>query len=108
MTPDSNGTRTRTLVALALAALLPAACATMDGSEAGAPRIPEDAVEATRTESNGDVVTEYRVNGALSMVRITPARGPTYYLIDSDGDGRLDRTPQGTRDTPVYFKLYGW
>ena len=42
------------------------------------------------------------------MVRIVPARGPTYYLTDSDGDGRLDRTPQGTRDAPVYFKLYGW
>ena len=108
MTPDSNGTMTRTLVALALAALLPAACATMDGGEAGEPQIPEGAVEATRTESNGDVVTEYRVGGAISMVRIVPPHGPTYYLTDADGDGRIDRTPHGTRDTPVYFKLYGW
>jgi hypothetical protein len=95
------------LAALALAALLPAACATMDGA-AGEPDIPAGAVEATRTESNGDTVTEYRVNGALAMVRIVPARGVTYYLMDADGDGRLDRTPHGTRDTPVYFKLYGW
>jgi hypothetical protein len=102
-------TRTRpahAVTALAVLALA-AGCAT-GPQDPTQPPIPEGSEQATRTESNGDVVTEYRVNGALSMVRITPARGPTYYLIDSDGDGRLDRTPQGTRDTPVYFKLYGW
>ncbi|UHQ20342.1 DUF2782 domain-containing protein [Lysobacter sp. KIS68-7] len=91
--------------AIALAALLPAACATVDPN---APPTPANAAESTRTETNGDVVTEYRVNGALAMVRISPKRGPVYYLVDSDGDGHLDRTPQGTRDTPVYFKLYEW
>jgi len=98
----------RTLV-LALAALLPAACATMADDNAGAPPVPPPgAAEATRVESNGDTVTEYRVGGAVAMVRIVPKNGPTYYLVDSDGDGRLDRTPHGTTDTPVYFKLYGW
>ena len=97
------------LVALAvsLSATL-AACSTYAEAGAGTPPIPAGAVEATRTESNGDVVTEYRVGGTLAMVRIVPNRGPTYYLTDSDGDGRLDRTPHGTRDAPVYFKLYGW
>ena len=98
----------RVALALSIAALA-AGCSTYAGADAGgAPPIPSDAVASTRTESNGDVVTEYRVGGAISMVRIVPAKGPTYYLTDSDGDGRLDRTPQGTRDAPVYFKLYGW
>jgi len=94
----------RTLVTSALLAAL-AACATMDE---GAPPVPAGAVEATRTEANGDVVTEYRVGGQLAMVRVQPVQGPTWYLVDSDGDGRLDRTRGSARDAPVYFKLYSW
>ena len=99
----------RFILCLALAAAA-SGCGTFAGADAdaGAPPIPAGAVEATRTESNGDVVTEYRVGGAIAMVRIVPAKGPTYYLTDADGDGRIDRTPHGTRDAPVYFKLYGW
>jgi len=93
--------------ALSSACLLLPACATTDGM-AGEPEIPADAVESIRTEANGDVVAEYRVGGRIAVVKITPARGPTYYLTDTDGDGRLDRTGHGTRDVPVYFKLYGW
>ena len=93
--------------ALLSACLLLPACATTDGM-AGEPEIPADAVESIRTEANGDVVAEYRVGGRIAVVKITPARGPTYYLTDTDGDGRLDRTGHGTRDVPVYFKLYGW
>ena len=103
MNPHAART-TRSLVILALAAAL-VACASVDPN---APRIPAGAVASTRTESNGDVVTEYRVNGALAMVRIVPNRGLTYYLVDSDGDGRIDRQPHGSRDVPVYFKLYEW
>ena len=95
---------TRSLTIFALAASV-AACASVDPN---APPEPAGSEQATRTESNGDVVTEYRVNGALAMVRISPKRGPVYYLVDSDGDGHLDVTPHGTRDTPVYFKLYEW
>jgi len=84
-------------------------CASMtDTSATAGVEIPADAVESIRTESNGDIVSEYRVGGRLAVVKITPARGPVYYLTDSDGDGRIDRTPLGTRDVPVYFKLYGW
>ena len=104
---DSRSLRTVARAAVALAVLLPAACAST-GPNDPPPVPPPGATEATRVESNGDVVTEYRVNGSVAMVKITPNRGPTYYLLDADGDGRLDRTPHGTTDTPVYFKLYGW
>ena len=89
--------------------LLLSGCASVESSSATAGvEIPPDAVESIRTESNGDVVAEYRVGGQLALVKITPSRGPTYYLTDTDGDGRIDRNRDGTRDTPVYFKLYGW
>ena len=73
---------------------------------ADAPPIPANAVETTHTESNGDVISEYRVAGQLRMVRVQPARGPVYYMIDSNDDGRLDRSKGEV--SPVYFKLYGW
>lgn len=35
-------------------------------------------------------IEEYRVNGELYKVKITPSVGPSYYLIDTNGDGNLD------------------
>lgn len=35
-------------------------------------------------------IQEFRKNGELYMVKIIPAIGPAYYLIDTDGDGTLD------------------
>ncbi len=90
----------RHAVLLTATALL-AACATLGGT----PEIPEGAVGNTRTEANGDVVTEYRVGTELRMVKVEPARGPAYYLYDRDGDGRVD---QDDRAPMTYYKLFGW
>ena len=46
--------------------------------------------EVTIIETDREVIQEYRVNGRLYMVRITPQSGPPYYLLDIDGDGQLD------------------
>ncbi|HET6395326.1 MAG TPA: DUF2782 domain-containing protein [Pseudoxanthomonas sp.] len=92
------------LPAAALAALLAAAgCATT-----GQPPVDVSGAEvASRTLENGDVLEEYRVAGQLRMVRITPVRGPAYYLYDRDGDGALDRDERD--DLPqVYWKLFQW
>ncbi len=98
--------RTSLLIAVPLLhACLLAACTSI-GHGADAPPIPANAVESTRTERNGDVISEYRVQGQLRMVRVQPARGPVYYMIDSNGDGRLDSDKGEV--SPVYFKLYGW
>lgn len=37
-------------------------------------------------------VEEYRINGQLYMVKITPDVGAAYYLVDTDGDGSLETT----------------
>lgn len=87
---------------LMTAMLALAACATTGGGEAD---IPEDAVPSTRTEANGDTITEYRVGTQLRMIKVVPARGPTYYLYDRNGDGIVDpddRTPM------TYYKLFEW
>ena len=69
-----------------------------------------DAQVAVRTEPNGDVIEEYRVAGQLRMVKVTPSRGAAYYLMDENGDGRLDRSKGASEKdvSPVYWKLYGW
>jgi hypothetical protein len=83
-------------------ALLMSACATLGGDD----DIPEDAVETTRTEPNGDQVTEFRVDGRLRALKVVPSRGPTYYLYDRNGDGVVDEERDGVQ--PVYFKLFEW
>ncbi len=35
-------------------------------------------------------VQEYRRGGVLYMVKVIPDKGPAYYLIDTNGDGKLD------------------
>ena len=97
--------------ALLIAPLLAlAGCAAM-GLSSNDPAVDlADAQVAVRTEANGDVIEEYRVAGQLRMVKVTPSRGAAYYLMDENGDGRLDKSKgAGAKDiSPVYWKLYGW
>lgn len=79
------------------------ACANI-AARRGEPDIPADAVAATRTEANGDTITEYRVAGQLRVVKVQPLRGPAFYLQDRNGDGR----PDDDNVSPVYFKLFKW
>lgn len=35
-------------------------------------------------------IKEYRINGRVYMIKITPKMGIPYYLVDTDGDGSFD------------------
>lgn len=61
-----------------------------------------------RTQDNGDRVEEYRQNGRLYMVKVTPRNAPPYYLLDTNGDGRLDAKDGEGRVAPVYWTIYEW
>ena len=95
-----------------LAALLLGACASsgealpVPQTADGVPLVPEDSVEAVVVQDNGDVVHEYRVQGQLVMLKVVPARGPTYYLIDRNGDGRV--SPEDGEAPTTYYKLFSW
>ena len=89
----------------ALAALLLAACASVPDDPTLA---LTDADIRTRTEANGDVISEYRVAGQLRIVKIVPKVGVTYYLIDDDNDGRLDRRRGEGPISPVNYTLFKW
>ena len=46
--------------------------------------------EVRITPKNDSQIKEYRINGALYMIEVTPAKGPPYYLVDVDGDGVME------------------
>ncbi|MBI5461862.1 MAG: DUF2782 domain-containing protein [Gammaproteobacteria bacterium] len=48
----------------------------------------EPEVTIIRTEDR--TVEEYRINGQLYMIKVTPSKGVPYYLVDADGDGNLE------------------
>lgn len=65
--------------------------------------IPEPEVRIiTRPQ---ETVEEYRVGGALYMIKVTPKQGAAYYLVDTDGDGNLEtqRSALGPR-----MAIPGW
>lgn len=93
----------QTRIAILFAVLALAACATAGPEQ----MLAEGSVPTTRTEANGDVITEYRIGGTLKMVKVVPARGPTYYIYDRNGDGVV--TEADAHKGPLtYYKLFGW
>ncbi len=43
--------------------------------------------QITVIEKEGDVIEEYRVNGQLYMMKVTPKHGKPYYLHKEDQEG---------------------
>lgn len=55
------------------------------------PRVPEDFEPAITIIDRGEgKIEEYRANGKLYMIKVTPKKGRPYYLVDADGDGMLE------------------
>ena len=68
------------------------------------------APDITITRNKKAEMTEYRVNGKLYMVKISPKNAPAYYMIDSDGDGSLDERQSGLQEgmqIPQWM-LFSW
>ena len=97
----------------------PAAEATPKAKAADAPipeKVPAKESEGSgptvsiRTRDNGDVVEEYREGGIVRMVKVTPTRGKPYYIMDNNGDGRLDRADAEAAGgvVPVSWIIAAW
>ncbi len=88
-----------TLAALAFALSLPAAAQQMPKLEPlPEPPPPPAGVadsagepQVTITQQGGNKVEEYRLNGKLYMMKVTPSTGVPYYLIDEQGNGVWSR-----------------
>jgi len=77
------------------------------------PKIQQEQIEPTVRiiEEENRLIEEYRRNGQVYMVKITPKKGVPYYYIDTDGDGKLELDPaqQALNPVqPVYWKIKEW
>ncbi len=97
--------------------------ASVGAATAGDPSVPEppalpDAVKSGETLEpevsivirDDATVAEYRINGNLYMVKITPNKGKPYYLIDHDGDGEMESRVDDIYQDPniPQWVLFSW
>lgn len=61
--------------------------------------IPEPEVRIIRKKDT--VIEEYRVNGRVRFVKITPSKGYPYYMVDTDGDGVLETRDDNFTNPPI-------
>jgi hypothetical protein len=71
---------------------------------------PLTGAEVTIHKSDERTVEEYRINGKLRYVKITPKQGYPYYLIDTDGNGSLDQRSSGLQGVSTIntWKIFQW
>ncbi len=46
--------------------------------------------EVNIIQKDDRTIEEYRINGQLYMIKVTPVVGYPYYFMDTDGDGSLE------------------
>ena len=78
------------------------------------PPMATDADESQQIEADVTIIRkkdhtieEYRVNGELHMIRITPTKGKPYYLLYPKDGGSPVRRDLDDIQTP-YWKLFEW
>jgi len=72
---------------------------TLPDEEDDSRNIPQPEVRIIRKKDT--VIEEYRVNGHLRFVKITPSVGAPYYLVDTDGDGVLETRENDLVNPPI-------
>jgi len=69
----------------------------------------EELQPEVRITTKGDEIhQEYRINGRLYMVKVTPALGPPYYLIDQEGTGTFVRSGIEPEVNPPMWVIKEW
>ena len=61
--------------------------------------IPQPEVRIIRKKDV--VIEEYSINGQVRYVKITPASGNPYYMVDTDGDGILETRNDNFANPPI-------
>lgn len=61
--------------------------------------IPQPEVRIIRKKDT--VIEEYRVNGRVRFIKITPRTGLPYYMVDTDGDGILETRENDLDNPPI-------
>ena len=65
--------------------------------------------QVTIVRSERETREEFRVNGKLYMVKVTPAAGAPYYLVDNQGDGNfIVANIPGPVTKPPMWVIHSW
>ena len=86
----------RTLALLCLT-LLPVAASHAAPGDAPPPPVIQDNISAQSEpevriiQKTGQKIEEYRLNGKLYAIKVTPKVGAPYYLVDEEGNGKMNR-----------------
>jgi hypothetical protein len=116
-----NASRSLLVAAMLLALALPVA-AQAPGKPAGLQPIPEPPPPAgleldpslepqvTILKRGTDTVEEYRIGGKLYMIKVTPAHGIPYYMVDREGYGTFTRddTYVGNNIRPPMWLIFSF
>ena len=65
--------------------------------------------QVTIVRNEKETREEYRISGRLYMVKVTPAVGKPYYLVDRQGDGNfIESDTIGPMTKPPMWILHSW
>jgi hypothetical protein len=66
--------------------------------------------EITITHRGEERIEEYSINNRVYMIKVTPAKGYPYYLIDTTGNGNFDTRRNGLdpKVTVPQWVLLNW
>lgn len=65
--------------------------------------------QVTIVKRETEMREEYRIKGKLYMVKVTPAVGPSYYLVDRQGDGQFIETNIAPNPVkPPMWVIHSW
>lgn len=62
--------------------------------------------QVTIKKRGEDKVEEFRMNGRLYMIKVTPPHGTPYYLVDPKGDGGFVREDPGVGDKAISVPMW--
>jgi hypothetical protein len=77
-------------IAVLLAALIALVAGPASAQEPEHRIAPGEEPEVRIIEKPDKTIEEYSTNGRVYMIKVNPDMGPSYYLIDRDGDGEWD------------------
>ncbi len=92
-----------TLNRLLLAALLLGPALTVHAEDDAATPEPD----VTIRQEGDKTVQEYRVNGFLYAIKVTPKHGKPYFLVRADGDSNFVRSDNPDMLIPQW-ELFSW
>ncbi len=65
--------------------------------------------QVTIVKSEKETREEYRIKGKLYMIKVTPAIGPSFYLVDRQGDGNfIESDITHTPVKPPMWIIHSW